>query len=92
MSEIKSNFRISLDLFELVFFVLNFGLETANKSVTRSPKMALRYFVPLAAKRFLELIDTLVFSSANLALQNITGTLPSGDFGNHCAVEMKRRT
>ena len=61
MSEIKSNFRISLDLFELATFGMNYGLQTFNASVTRCPKVALRYFVPLAAKRFLEVIDTSIF-------------------------------
>ena len=69
MSEIKSKFRISLDLFELATFGTNYGLQTVNETVTRCPKVALRYFVPLAAKRFLEVIDTLIFFSANLAFQ-----------------------
>ena len=73
--EIKSNFRISLDLFELATFGTNYGLQTVNETVTRCPKVALRYFVPLAAKRFLEVIDTLVFFSANLAFQNTPGTI-----------------
>ena len=60
MSEIKSIFRISLDLFELATFGRNYGLQTVNKTVTRCPKVALRNFIPLAAKRFLEVIDTLV--------------------------------
>ena len=62
--EIKSNFRISLDLFELTILGTNYGLQTANETVTCCPKVALRYFVPLAAKGFLEVIDTLVFFSA----------------------------
>ena len=61
MSEIILNFRISLDLFELATFDMNYGLQTANKTVTCCPKVALRYFVPLATKRILEVIDTLVF-------------------------------
>ena len=67
MSEIKLNFRISFDLLELATFGTNYGLQTVIETVTRCPKVALRYFVPLAAKRFLEMIDTLVFFSANLA-------------------------
>ena len=64
--KIKSNFRISLDLFELARFGTNYGLQTVNEIVTHCPKVALRYFLLLAVKRFLELIDTLVFFSANL--------------------------
>ena len=71
----KSNFRISLDLFELATFGTNYGLQMVNETVTRCPKVALRYFVPLAAKRFLEVIDTLVFFSAHLAFQNTQGTI-----------------
>ena len=74
MSEIKSNFRISLDLFELTIFGTNYGIQTVNESSRRCPKVALRYFVPLAAKRFLELFDTVVFFSAKLAFQNSPGT------------------
>ena len=70
MSEIASNFRISLDLFELVTFGTNYGLQAANETVTRCPKVALRYFGPFPAKRLLEVIDTLVFFNANLAFQN----------------------
>ena len=67
MPEIKSNFRISLDLFELATFGTNYGLQSVNETVTRWPKVALRYFVPLAAKRFLEVIATLVlFFGPNL--------------------------
>ena len=61
MSKIKSNFRISLDLFESATFGTNYGLQTVNETVTRCPKVALWYFVPLAAKHFLEVINTLVF-------------------------------
>ena len=61
MLEIKTNFRISLDSFEMATFGTNYGLQTANETITRCPKVALRYFVTLAVKRFLELIDTLVF-------------------------------
>ena len=75
MSEIKSNFRISLELFELATFDTNYGLQTVNETGTRCPKVALRCFVPLAAKPFLEVIDTLVFFSANLAFQNTPGTI-----------------
>ena len=48
MSEIKLNFRISLDLFELATFGTNYGLQTVNETVTRCPQVVLRYFVPLA--------------------------------------------
>ena len=75
MLEIKSNFRISLDLFELATFGMNYGLQTVNETVTRCPKVALRYFVPLSGKRFLEVIDTLVFFSAKFAVQNTSGTI-----------------
>ena len=60
MSEIKSNFRISLEMFELATFGTNYGLQTANETFTRCPKVALRgYFVPLAAKRSLKMNDTI---------------------------------
>ena len=62
-----SNFRITLDLFELATFGTNYGLQTDNETFRRCPKVALRYFVALAAKRFLEVIDTLVFFGANLS-------------------------
>ena len=76
MSQIKSNFRISLDLFKLANFGTNDDLQTVNETVTRCPKVALRYFVPLVAKRFFEVIDTLVFFSAKSAFQNNTpGTM-----------------
>ena len=75
MLEIKSNFRISLDLFELANFGTNYGFQTVNETVTRCPKVVLRFYDPLAAKRFLEVIDILVFFSANLALQNTPGTI-----------------
>ena len=68
MSEIASNFRISLDLFELVTFGTNNGLH--NETVTRCSNVALRYFDPFPAKRLLEVIDTFVFFSANPAFQN----------------------
>ena len=70
----KINFRISLDLIDLASFGTNYGLQTVNDTVTRCPKVALRSFVPLTAKRFLEVIDTLVFISGNLALKNTPGT------------------
>ena len=75
LSEIKAHFKISFDFFELAIFDKNYGLQTANETVTRCPKVVLRYFVPFAAKRLLEVIDTLVYFSANLALQNIPGTI-----------------
>ena len=75
MSEIKSNFRISLDLFELATFGTNYGLQTVNETVTDCPKVTLRYFIPLAAKRFLEVIGPFVFFSANLAFQNTPGII-----------------
>ena len=75
MLERISNFRISLDLFELATFHMNYGLQTANETVTRCPKVALRYFLPLVSKRFIEVIDTFVFFSGNLAFQNTLGTI-----------------
>ena len=50
-------------------------LQTVNETVTICLKVALRYFVPLAAKRFLEVINTLAFFSNNLAFQNTSGTI-----------------
>ena len=61
MSEIISNFRISLDLFELATFGIHCGPQMVYEIVTRCPKVALRYFLTLVAKCFLELIDTLYF-------------------------------
>ena len=91
MSELISHFRISSDLFDLANFGTNNGLQTANATVTRCPKVALRYFVPLAAKRFLELIDTLVFFSGNLACQNTTGTIQGAiqkfQYVSNCAIK-----
>ena len=75
MLAMKSNFRISLDLFELATFGTNYGLQSLKETVTRCPKVALRYFDPLAAKRFLEVIDTLVLFGVNLAFQNKPGTI-----------------
>ena len=74
-SEIELNFNIILDLFELVTFDTNYGLQTANETVTRCPKVALWYFGQFPAKRLLEVIDTLVFFSANLAFQNTPETI-----------------
>jgi hypothetical protein len=48
----------------------NYGLETADESIASCPQVALRYFGPFPAKRCLEMIDTSVFFSTNLALQN----------------------
>ena len=44
----KINFRISLDLIDLASFGTNYGLQTVNDTVTRCPKVALRYLVPLS--------------------------------------------
>ena len=57
MSAIISSFRINLDLFEFANFGTNYGLQTVHK--TRCSKVVLHYSVPLAANRFLEVIDTL---------------------------------
>ena len=75
MSEIQSNFRISLNFFELATFGTNYGLQTVNETFAPCPKVALRYFVTLVPKRFLEVIDTLVFFSASLAFRNAPGTI-----------------
>ena len=75
MSEIKLSFRISSDWFDLVTFGTNYILQTVNETVARCPKVALRYFVPLAAKRFSKVIDTLVFFGANLVFQTNPGTI-----------------
>lgn len=66
MLEIASNFRINLDLFKNATFGGNYGLQTADEAVAGCPKVALRYFSLFKAKRFLEMVDTLVFFSANL--------------------------
>ena len=91
MSEIASNFRISLDLFELVTFGTNYGLQTANETVTRCPNVALRYFGKFPTKRLIVLIDTLVFVSANLAFQNSPETIVQRiGVRRHWALAMKR--
>ena len=89
-----SNFRISLDLFELANFSTNNDLQTADKAIT-STKVALRYFGPFPAKRRLEVIDTLVFFLVRTSLFKMlkaqkSNGLRSGDFAGHCAVKMKR--
>ena len=38
--EITSNFRISLDLFELATFGINYGLQTADKAITGCTKVS----------------------------------------------------
>ena len=73
MWEITSNFRISLDLFELATFGTNYGLQTADKAIIGCTKVALRYFEPFPAKRRLQMIGTLVFFCENLTLQNAQG-------------------
>ena len=73
MLEITSNFRISLDLFELASFAMNYGLQMANKTITGCTKVALPYFGPFPVKRRLEMTNTLVFFSENLTLQNPLG-------------------
>ena len=71
MLEITSNFRISLDLFELAIFGTNYGLQTADKAITGCTKVALRYFGLFPLKHILQMIDTLVFHSEKPTLQNI---------------------
>ena len=56
-------------MFELVTFGTNYGLQTANETVTRCPNVALQYL--------LEVIDTLVFFSANLAFQKTRHNSPT---------------
>ena len=73
MLKITSNFVFSLDLFELDTFGRNYDLQTANKAITGCTKVALRYFGPIPAKRRIEIINTLVFFSENLTLQNTPG-------------------
>ena len=73
MWEIKSNFGISLDLFELATFDTNYGLQTADKAITGCTKVALRYFGLFLAKRRLKMIDTLLIFSENLTIQNVPG-------------------
>ena len=46
MLDITSNFRMSLDLFELATFGTNYGLQIADKAVTYGEEVALRYFGP----------------------------------------------
>ena len=70
MLEITS---IRLNLFELATFGTNYGLQMAGKAITGCTKVVLRYFVTFPAKHRLEMIDTLIFSSENLTLQNAPG-------------------
>ena len=58
------------------------AFKLANETVTRCPNVALRHFGPFPAKRFLEVIDTMVFFSANLAFQNTTDTDTQGKLVN----------
>ena len=64
---------MSLDMFEVATFSTNYGLKTAEKDITSCTKLALRYFVLFPAKHRLVMIDTLVFFSENLTLQNVVG-------------------
>ena len=73
MLEIKSNFIISLDLFELTTFGMSYNLLTADKAVPDCSKVALRYFGQFPAKRCLEIIDTGLFFSENLTFQTAPG-------------------
>ena len=61
------------DLFELATFGTNYGSQTADKDITDCMKVALQYFSPFPAKRRFEMIDSLVFFSGNLVLQNAPG-------------------
>lgn len=54
-------------------FGINYGLQTVSEGVARCPKVGLWYFGPFPANRLLELVDTLVFFSDNLTLQNTLG-------------------
>ena len=73
MLAIPSNFRISLDLFELATFGTNYGLQTSDKAITGCTNVALRYIGPFPAESGLDMIDTLVFFSENFTLQNPSG-------------------
>ena len=66
--EKTSNFRISLDLFELATFGTNYGPQTADKAITGCKRVTLRYFGPFPAKRHFEMIDTLAFFSENFTV------------------------
>ena len=92
-----SNFRISLDLFELATSGTNYGLQTAFKAFIGCTKVALWYFDSFPAKCCLKMNDTLIF----FLVRNLLSKMPqaqmshglrSGVFGGHYAVEMKRRT
>ena len=48
MSEIKSNFRINLDLFELATFGTNYGLQTVNE--TMLPESGSAVFCPIGGE------------------------------------------
>ena len=73
MLEITSNFRISLDLFELAIFGTNYGLKTADNTIIGCTKVALRYFGSFPAKRRRDMVDIFVFLSENLTHQNAPG-------------------
>ena len=75
--KITSNFRISLDLFELVNFVMNYSLQMIDKTITGYTKVALRHFVPFPAKRHLEMIDTLVF-----LVRTLLSNMPQAQYTN----------
>ena len=94
MLETTSNFRTSLDLFELANFGMNYGPHTADKAITGCTKVALPYFGPFPAKRRLKIINTLVFFRILSKMREAekSNGLRSENFGGHCAVEMKRGT
>ena len=73
--EITTNFKISIELFELATFGTNYGLQTADKAITGCMKVVLRYFGPFPAKSSLEMIDTLIFFSENFTFQNVSDAI-----------------
>ena len=90
MLEMTSNFRISLDSFELAICGTNYGLQTADKVITDCTKVALWYFDPFPAKRRLKMIDTLIFFSENLTLQKAPGRNNSTDWDPKIFVDIVR--
>ena len=90
MLEIATNFRISLDLFELATVGMNYGLQTAGKTITSCTKVTLLYFIPFQATRRLEMVDTLMRTLlSKMPRSQKSNELRCGDFGGYCVVEMK---
>lgn len=82
VSQWMLHFAIILFLFKSAPFGTNYGLETANTTISCCPKVTLRPIGPFPEKR---LLNQLLFS------KYLKYNMPM-DFGSHCAVKMLRGT